>query len=339
MGHRSIGVALGVGISVALVVTVQAGQAPTAAVNATKKTAGNKAIPRVADGHPDLQGVWGFATVTPMERPAELGEKVVLTDAEAAEFETQTALRNNRDLNVPAGNVGDYNNFWYDRGTKVVEDKRTALIVDPPNGRIPPLTPDAQKRNAAAAAKRKGIGPDELSPGGFVEEMRLPVRCILGSNSGPPMTPGNYNNHVQIVQSPGYIVLINEMIHNARIIPLDGRPHGTIRQWVGDSRGRWEGDTLVIDTTNFLRETAFRGSSANLHLVERITRMNANTLTYEFTVEDPTTWTRPWTARFPMNKAEMMYEFACHEGNYALYNMLAGALAPRNGSEEPERRD
>jgi hypothetical protein len=275
-----------------------------------------------------------------MERPAELGEKVVLTDAEAADFETQALQRSNRDLNVPAGNVGDYNNFWYDRGTKVIGDKRTSLIVDPPDGRIPPLTPEAQKRRAAVTEARRGVGMDEPTPGGFVEDLGsggLRVRCILGFNSGPPMTPGAYNNHVQILQAPGYVALVNEMVHNARIVPLDGRPHGKIRQWVGDSRGRWEGDTLVVDTRNFLRETMFSGSTANLHLVERFTRVDADTLMYEFTVNDPTTWTRPWTAQIPMTKAEVMYEYACHEGNYGLTNILAGARAQEKAKEQADK--
>jgi hypothetical protein len=330
MSRRLFGSALVIGMAVVFVASVVQAQAPTAPAKAAKKTAGKTAVPRTADGQPDLQGVWSFATVTPMERPKELGEKVVLTDEEAADFESQAAQKNNRDTNVPAGNVGDYNNFWYDRGTKVIGDKRTALIVDPPDGRIPPLTPQAQQKRAAVTEARKGVGADEPTEGGFVEDLGpggLRVRCILGFNSGPPMTPGAYNNNVQIFQAPGYVALLNEMNHNARIVPLDGRPHGKIRQWVGDSRGRWEGDTLVVETRNFLRETMFTNSSANLRLVERFTRRDANTLTYEFTVEDPTTWTRPWTAQIPMTKAEVMYEYACHEGNYGLTNILSGARA------------
>jgi hypothetical protein len=328
MSRRLLGSALVIGMTVVFVTSVVQAQAPAASGKPAKRTAGKTAVPRTADGQPDLQGVWSFATVTPMERPKELGEKVVLTDEEAADFESQANQRNNRDTNVPAGNVGDYNNFWYDRGTKVIGDKRTALIVDPPDGRIPALTPQAQQKRAAVAEARKGIGADEPTDGGFVEDLGpggLRVRCILGFNSGPPMTPGAYNNNVQIFQAPGYVALLNEMNHNARIVPLDGRPHGKIRQWVGDSRGRWEGDTLVVETRNFLRETMFTNSSANLRLVERFTRQDANTLMYEFTVEDPTTWTRPWTAQIPMTKAEVMYEYACHEGNYGLTNILSGA--------------
>jgi hypothetical protein len=340
MIRRFIRSILAVGIAAMLIASVQA-QAPAAQGRAAKKAPVKAAALRTADGQPDLQGVWSFATVTPMERPSELGEKEFLSDVEAADFETQALRKSNRDLNVPAGDVGDYNNFWYDRGTKVIGDKRTALIVDPPDGRIPPLTPAAQQRRAAVTEARRGVGTDEPTRGGFVEDLGsggLRVRCILGFNSGPPMTPGAYNNHVQILQAPGYVALVNEMVHNARIIPLDGRPHGTLRQWVGDSRGRWEGDTLVVDTTNFLRETMFTGSTANLHLVERFTRLDAGTLMYEFTVEDPTTWTKPWTAQIPMTKAEVMYEYACHEGNYGLTNILAGARAQEKAAEEAGKK-
>jgi len=266
-----------------------------------------------------------------MERPAELADKEVLTEAEAREFEAQEAIRRNRDTNVPEGNVGDYNEFWYDRGRNIDGSKRTSLIVDPPNGRMPALTPEAQKRQDAITAARQGTGFHEPTPGGWVEELGpggLQVRCLLGFNSGPPMTPGAYNNNVQIVQAPGYIALVNEMVHNTRIVLMDGRPRSGARQWVGESRGRWEGDTLVVETSNFLRETAFvRGSTTgNLRLIERFTRVDADTLEYEFTVEDPTVWTRPWTARFEMsNNNEHLFEYACHEGNYGLPGILAGA--------------
>jgi hypothetical protein len=326
----------GVGAIVILQTLVLAGQAPKSSATGTTG-AKPSAVPRTADGQPDLQGVWSFATLTPLERPNQLAEKNVLSDAEAAEFEAKTAQSTNRDFNVPAGNVGDYNNFWYDRGSKIIGDKRTSLIIDPPDGRIPPLTPAAEQRKAAVAEARRGVDTDEPTPGGWINDLgsgHLRVRCILGFNSGPPMTPGAYNNHVQIFQSAGQVGLLNEMVHNARIVPLDGRPRGPIRQWVGESRGRWEGDTLVVDTTNFLRETNFRDSSANLHLVERFRRVDADTLLYEFTVDDPTTWTKPWTASVPMTKsAEPMYEYACHEGNYGLTGILAGARAREKAAE------
>jgi hypothetical protein len=332
------GVVTAIAVAAAVPVLGQAG------TGATKKppAATSSGVPRTPDGHPDLTGVWDFATVTPMERPKELADKAQLSEKEAAEFEARSAQRNNRDFNVPAGNVGDYNNFWYDRGTKVLGSKRTSLIVDPPDGRIPPLTPEAQKRVAAAAEARRGVGIDEPTPGGFVNDLGsggLRVRCILGFNSGPPMTPGAYNNNIQVVQTSDYLAILNEMIHNARIVPLDGRPHGHVRQWVGDSRGRWEGDTLVIDTTNFLRETLFEGSSANLHLVERFTRVDLDTLRYEFTVEDPMTWTRPWTAQILMAKSQgLVYEYACHEGNYGIYDILAGARARDDVAEEAAKK-
>jgi hypothetical protein len=288
---------------------------------------------RTAWGQPDLQGVWDFRTVTPLERPNELAGKEILTDVEAASFETQAAIRNDRDRNVPAGNVGDYNQFWYDRGTQVAGTRRTSLITDPSDGRIPALTLDAQRKRAAAAEARRGVEMDEPTPGGWVHDLGpggLRVRCILGFNSGPPMTPSAYNNNMQVFQTPGYVVILNEMIHDARIIPLDGRPHGTIRQWAGDSRGRWEGNTLVVDTINFHAATLMTTGefSPTMRLTERLSRVDRDTLLYEFTIDDPATWTRPWTAQVPMRKSSQpMYEYACHEGNYGVYNILAGARA------------
>jgi hypothetical protein len=314
-----------------------AGQTPANAPKAAKATStkSTKAwkVPRTADGQPDLEGVWNFSTATPLERPSELGGKQVLTDDEAEEFAQREADRTDHDKNKPADIVGNYNEFWYDGNKKVVGTKRTSLIIDPPDGRMPPLTPAAQKRDAALATERKGVGRHEPTPGGWVEELGpggLQVRCIMGFNSGPPMTPAAYNQNFQLFQTPNYVVIHNEMIHNARIIPLDGRPHGTIRQWVGDSRARWEGDTLVVDTKNFLRETAFAGgkTTGTLHLIERFTRVDAETLLYEFRVEDPSVWTKPWTAQIAMVKSDQpMYEYACHEGNYGLPGILGGARA------------
>ena len=321
----------GAAVAIAVVAAAAVPVLGQARAGATKKppAAEPSGVPRISEGRPDLSGVWSFATVTPMERPRELAAKALLSNEEAAEFEAKSAQRNNRDFNVPAGNVGDYNNFWYDQGTKVLGSKRTSLIVDPSDGRIPPLTPEAQKREAAETEARRGVGVDEPTPGGWIDDLgsgSLRVRCILGFNSGPPVTPSAYNNNLQLFQTPTDVAILNEMVHNARIVPLDGRPHGNVRQWVGDSRGHWEGDTLVVDTTHFLRETLFKGSSANLHLVERFTRVDRDRLQYEFTVEDPTTWTRPWTAQILMTKSrEPLYEYACHEGNYGLRNILAGA--------------
>ena len=301
------------------------------------RSTGTWTPPRTPDGQIDLEGVWDFSTITPLERPAGLGDKQTFTDAEAATFEREENLRQNRDLIDPKkgggqylpGSVIPYNEFWYERGSKIVGSKRTSLVVDPPDGRIPPLTPEAAKRldAQAAAARDEQLG---LVRADSPESRSLADRCILGFNAGPPMTPGAYNNLVRIAQAPGLVTLVVEMVHDARIIPVDGSAHlpGSIRQYKGDSRGRWEGRTLVIETTHFLRETSFRGSSANLRLTERLTRVDADTLLYEFTVEDPKTWTRPWTAAVPMTRVNTpIYEYACHEGNYALRNILSGARA------------
>jgi hypothetical protein len=289
--------------------------------------------PRTPDGKPDIQGTFTFSTITPLQRPEALAGKDVLTAAEAAAFEASENKRQNRDLFDPEkgapslgyaprsqGGVLSYNEFWYERGSQMTEDHRTSLIVDPPDGRIP-FTAATRARNAQLAAN-SGTFADSY------EDRSLADRCILGFNSGPPMVSGAYNNNVQIVQTPGYVVILNEMVHNARIIPTDGRPHGTIRRWTGDSRGRWDGDTLVVETVNFRRETSLSGSSAATHLVERFTRVDPKTIRYEFTVTDPTTYTRPWTAVMPLRAIdELLYEYACHEGNYALRGILGGARA------------
>jgi hypothetical protein len=326
----SLSAAIAVVAIASLATIVVTGQAPTSA--AKTATATSKAL-RTAWGHPDLQGVWDFRTVVPLERPKDLAGKQELTDFEAAEFERTQNKRNDRDTNVPAGNVGDYNQFWYDRGTQIAGAKRTSLIIDPPDGRIPALTPAAQKQRDALAEARRGVEMDTPTPGGFVKDLGpggLRVRCIMGFNAGPPMTPSAYNNNVQLFQTPNHVVILNEMIHDARIVPLDGRPHGTLRQWAGDSRGRWEGNTLVVDTINFKEPPLMTTGvlSENMHLVERFTRVDANTLLYEFTIDDPQTWTKPWTAQVHMvSNPDPMYEYACHEGNYGLYNILAGARA------------
>jgi hypothetical protein len=285
--------------------------------------------PKTADGQPDLQGVWNFSTITPLERPAEFAGRPFLTDEEIAEREkraqvaaTDEARSEDKTRDVSAA----YNDFWWDRGTKVVPTKRTSLIVDPPDGRIPALTPEAQKREAArAAARQRMAGPEDFD---------LNDRCLVGFNSGPPIVPDAYNNHIQIFQTRTHVAVVNEMVHSARLIPLDGRPHvgAAIRQWTGDSRGHWDGNTLVVDTTNFSDQGrglmgGFRGSGdENMHLVERFTRVGPDTLLYEFTITDPTTYTRPWSVELPMARTDdRMFEYACHEGNYALANMLRGA--------------
>src|SRR5215475_2982841 len=289
---------------------------------------------RTADGKPNLAGIYSFSTITPLQRPQALAGKATLSDDEAVAFEASENTRQNRDLFDPVkgqpsagyasraeGGVLSYNEFWYERGSKLTNDRRTSLIVDPPSGTIP-FTDTARRRVAAMR---------QLSDSGLGDsyaDRPLADRCLQGFNSGPPMTPGAYNNNVQIVQSPGLVVILNEMVHNARIIPTDGRPHTKLRQWSGDSRGHWEGDTLVVETINFRRETSLQGSTASTSLVERFTRIDADTLKYEFTVSDSKSYTQPWTAMVPLVKIHgPLFEYACHEGNYALPNILAGARA------------
>ncbi len=280
----------------------------------------------------DLSGTYSFATITPLQRPDALSGKATLTDEEASSFEQSENSRQNRDLFDPEkgqpsagyqpraqGGVLSYNEFWYERGSKLTKDRRTSLIVDPPDGKIP-FTPEAQQR---VAAMRRW---SDSGMGDSYEDRPVADRCLQGFNSGPPMTPGQYNNNVQIVQGQGYVAIINEMVHTARIVPTDGSPHLKIRRWSGDSRGHWDGDTLVVDTINFRRETSLQGSTANTRVVERFTRIDADTLRYEFTVTDPSAYTRPWTAMVPLTRMkEPLLEYGCHEGNYALPNILTGA--------------
>ncbi len=298
------------------------------------------AAPRTAWGAPDLQGVWDFRSLTPMERPEELAGDERFSAEQAAEFAAATIQRRSRD-NDTSDRVVPYNDFWFDEGTSVTTE-RTSLIVDPPDGRIPPLTEEARQRQEALAEARSGVSNHEPTPGGFVEDLGpggLQVRCILGFNSGPPMAPSAYNNNLQVFQTEDTVVLFAEMNHNARVVPLDGRDHleGSVRQWTGDSRGRWDGDTLVVETTNFLRETNFqRGATTpSLTLIERFTRVDGDTLQYDVTVDDPTVWTRPWTYSVPMQRNQYpLYEYACHEGNYGLFNILAGAaVSAEDGSQ------
>ncbi len=288
--------------------------------------------PRTPDGKPDIQGTFTFSTITPLQRPEALAGKDVLTAEEAAAFEASENKRQNRDLFDPEkgapslgyaprsqGGVLSYNEFWYERGNRMTEDRRTSLITDPPDGRIP-FTAATRARNAELSVRNNGGFADSY------EDRSLIDRCILSFNSGPPMISSTYNNNLQIVQTRDYVVIFNEMIHDARIIPTDGRPHGTLPRWTGDSRGRWEGDTLVVDTINFRRETSLSGSSAATQLVERFTRVDSDTIRYEFTVTDPTTYTRPWSAVMPLRSIdELIYEYACHEGNYGLRDILSGA--------------
>jgi hypothetical protein len=297
-----------------------------------------KSPPRTADGHPDLQGTWTTSTLTPLERPAEFAAKPILTEQEAKDYEARLLREGNRDRrdgSAEADVARAYNEFWYDRGSHIVQSRRTSLIVDPPDGKIPSLTPEAQKRQAALAEYRR------QHPGDGPEDFSLNNRCILWATGGPPMLPGAYNNNYRIIQSPGYVTILVEMIHDTRIIPIDGRPHlpSNVRQWMGDSRGHWEGDTLVVETTNFTNKTNFRGAGENMRLSERFTRVDSNTIVYEFTVNDPSGFTRPWTAQIPMRKtAEPLLEYACHEGNYAMEGMLGAVRVEEKKTAEAARK-
>jgi hypothetical protein len=289
--------------------------------------------PRTPFGQPDLQGIWSNATITPFERPNELAGKEFFTEQEAAEYEKKIVREGNRDRrsnDADADLKGAYNEVWFDRGAKVVPTLRTSLVVYPSDGKIPPLTAAAGRAAAAREkiARRPPEGPEDLP---------LLVRCLVWPTVGPPMLPTAYNNNYQIVQTPGYVAILTEMIHDVRMIPLDGRPHipANIRQWLGDSRGRWEGKTLVVDTTNFTDKTNFYGSDENLHLTERFTRTDENTILYQFTVDDPTAFTSVWKGEAPLTRAPgPIYEYACHEGNYSMENMLKGARAQEKAEKE-----
>ena len=323
--------------------------APLAAAPAAQGQDGQTA-PQTPWGDPDLQGMWDFRTVTPLERPEEFADKEFLTAEDAVALrENELASRNadRRGSSQASDLERGYNDFWWDYGSELTEDRRTSLIVDPPNGRMPPLTAAAA---TLASGPRRG-SPKERIVLGVVpsgpEDIGLAERCLVGFNSGPPIVPSFYNNNVLLLQGPGYVVLHTEMIHETRVIPLDGRPHlpASMRQWLGDSRGRWEGDTLVVETTNFTDKTSFTGlpyqrggSTENMHLVERFRRAGQGGLVYEFTVTDPAAWTQPWTAVVPMKLTESpIFEYACHEGNYAMFNMLAGSRSQERAEEEKKQ--
>jgi hypothetical protein len=297
-----------------------------AGVAAAQNTSKSWTPARTPDGQPDLQGVWNAATLTPLERPASLAGKAFFTDQEAAEFEKQSLTDVDADRRDGGGaaDIGRaYNEFWRDRG-RVVPTRRTSLIIDPPEGRIPALTAEAQRRNAARAEARR------LHPADGPEDRSLAERCVAVSNAGPPMIPANYNSNYQIVQAPGYVVILSEQIHDARVVPLDGRAHvaGQVRQFLGDSRGRWEGNTLVVETTNFTDQTAYQGSGEGLVLTERFTRTAPDTMVYEFTVNDDASFVRPWTAQLFMTRTDdLLFEYACHEGNYGMEGVLSGFRA------------
>jgi len=275
-------------------------------------------------GDPDLQGTWSNATTTPLERPAKYGDRQFLSAEErkAEDQESAVATDKRHERGTDADVNDAYNGFWWDRG---LSDGRTSLIYDPPNGRIPPLTPEAQKRRASQ--KRVIEAGDSVGNVSFTgpEEFELYTRCII--RAALPRVPTGYDNNYQIVQAPGMVSILQEQMHETRVIPLDGRPYlnSSVRQWLGDSRGHWEGDTLVVETTNFSDQATFLGATPNMKLTERFRRADADHLDYRFTVEDPATWTRPWSAAIPWTMTGMLYEYACHEDNYGLYGILAGA--------------
>jgi hypothetical protein len=266
---------------------------------------------------PDLQGFWTNGTFTPFERPQALAGKEYFTEEEAAAYE-QKRLKDEE--NQPQDDIHYDNVLWLrEKLQKNLSNRRTSIVVDPADGRIPPQTPEARQRLAALAAARKAADPSD------VENRTLQEQCIIWTHVGPPMVPAGYNSNLQIVQTPGYVMILQEMIHDVRIIPLDDRPHlpQTMRRWLGDSRGRWEGDTLVVDTTNFTDRTNFRGSTDALHVVERFTRVDADTIRYSFTVDDAATWTKPWTGELNIRKfPDPIFEYACHEGNHDLGFLL-----------------
>ena len=280
-------------------------------------------------GDPDLQGTWSNQTLTPLERPREFAGKPVLTEAEAAAYEKRLVQQGNVDNRTP-GTEQDvslaYNQVWWDRGNKIVADRRTSLIVDPADGRIPQLTPAAQKRRA----EDRAASAAEKTAASWLD-FDVYSRCII--RSALPRLSTGYNNNYEIVQSPGVVSIVQEQMHETRIIPISNSPHlpSTVRQWLGDSRGHWEGHTLVVETTNFTddgRGSTFQYATKNMKLVERFTRISDRTIDYEFTVSDPETWMRPWTAKLPWNRIDgLIYEYACHEGNYGMEHMLSAARA------------
>jgi len=321
-----------------------AGQATSLSPKAAPAKATSAAKPltpsRTPDGKPDLQGIWNTATVTPLERPKALGAKEFYTDEEFAKLsqriqqgevgeEAELGAARENDLRY---DISLYGGFDITKA-RFASNKRTSLIVGP-EGRVPPMLPEAKQRNTERAAKNKGHEFDSY------ENRPLSERCILMAQEMIPMLPAaGEGNLLQIVQGPGYVTFLHEIDHSTRVIPTDGRAHipQNIRQWQGDSVGHWEGDTLVVDTTNFTARSAFRGSGEKLHLVERFTRNADDQMTYEFTAEDPTTWAKPWTAEIPMTKTQgPVYEWACHEGNTMISTILRGA---RVTEEEAANKD
>jgi hypothetical protein len=326
MAHRLFGVLGAMVVAALLPASIEA------------QAARQHSIPRTPDGRPDLQGYWTNATFTPLERPAELADKEFLTEAEARAYETRRRLQEH---SQPADDVHYDNVIWqsehYEKG---VSGLRTSLIFDPPDGRIPPLSEEGRRRAAARAEAARRRGPADAA-----EYRSLGERCISWGNEGPPMIGATYNANLQIVQTDSHIAIRHEIMHGVRIIPLDGGPGlgPDLQQLDGDSRGRWDGDTLIVETANFTDRTNFRGppattrqdilASQNLRVIERFTRTPEGTILYRFTVEDPATWTRPWSGELVMRQMEgPIFEFACHEGNYGLANILSAARVADAGT-------
>lgn len=281
-------------------------------------------FPRTEYGHPDLQGTYTFRTITPLQRPRELERFETLTPEQAAEWEEFELRRQNRDLIIDSvGGAGyppgviSYNNFWYERGENTVADRRTSLIYDPPNGRLPALNDAGRERARIRAENRRlSIGP---------EGRTLADRCLMSGGAGPPLVPGAYNNNIQIVQTKDHIMILSEMIHRARVIRFDDSHQTDQIKWDGDSIARFDGDTLVINTKHFYYHDNGRGASSQMVLEERIKRIDENTLEYDFTIEDPMSWDQAWSAKFPLRSIEdPVYEYACHEGNHGMVGILAG---------------
>ncbi len=314
------------------------------AQTSTAKPAAKKGwtIPRTPEGRPDLQGIWTNATITRMERLPSFNGKLQLTDAEAAQFEksdrdaaTEQPGKDGVTLGgqtFSGANAG-YNALFIDRGSELARVdgmKRSSLIIDPPDGRVPPRP----SGNEAGAGRGRGSAFAGQYDG--VKSRPVSERCLVGfgSTSGPPMMPVLYNNNYQIVQTPEAVMILVEMVHDVRVVRINGTHESPeIRRWLGDSIGHWEGDTLVVDTTNFTNKTRFRGSSENLHVIERFQRVDQNSILYRVTLEDPTTWTKPWTMEYPfLATQERIYEYACHEGNYAMEDILGGARKMESGA-------
>jgi len=333
MRHRSLasfGV-LSIAAAVMVVAThTVAGQAPAPAPAKPAAPAAAKkyTTPRTPDGQPDLQGYWTNSTYVPLERPDKV-TKAYYSEQEFSEIVKNAAVREAEQ--TEPGTVADvhydFTQFGLDRSQSafVKSDLRTSMIVDPPSGKMPPLSTEGQKRAADRAAERRRMGATTDA----VQNMPVGTRCLIMAGSGPPMMNAGYNSNYQIVQGQGYVMILVEMIHDARIIPIDGHQSAlpdNMRQWMGDSRGHWDGDTLVIETTNLNGKNPFRGSSEKMKVTERLWRVDANTLGYRFTIDDPGTWTAPWSAEAPMTKSVgPIFEHACHEGNYGVRNTLAGA--------------